>query len=135
MKKIGWEKRLVTYLHSVRNASHAPGELDCALFFGDAVRAMTGDDTVNSWRGKYKTLERGKAMLRKKGFADHVAYVDSIFPQHDSVLFAQRGDGAVVEDADGNVALGIVQGEYVYVMTLTGLGLVKLTDAKKAYKI
>lgn len=131
-KKPGWEGRLIAYL--ARVGSFRPSETDCAMFFAGGVLATTGDDHAKKFRGKYRTIEAGKAMLNKAGFEDHVAYADSLFEQWESPLMGQRGDGAVVETADG-VALGIIQGEYVYVMTLAGLGFVPLTMAKKAYVI
>jgi hypothetical protein len=135
MKLVGWEGRLITYLHTVKQTAFRPGTVDCGLFFAGGVHVITGVDHAGWLRGKYRSIEAGLAMLQKRGFADHIAYAESLFEPHSAPIFAQRGDGAVVIDLDGNPALGIVQGEYVYVMGLNGLGFVPLTNATKALKI
>lgn len=133
MKTPGWENRLIEYIATIRARDYAPSELDSGMFPAGAVAAMTGVDHVASWRGKYKTAARGKAMLRRKGYADYVEFVASLFEEHPSPLMAQRGDLVVIEQ-DGVSVLGIAQGEHIYVMTLKGLGLVPLTRAKRAFR-
>lgn len=130
MKLPGWEGRLTAYLEGIARSPFKPGQLDCALFFDGAVEAMTGKSHAKGMRGKYRTLERGKAMLRKDGFADHIEYAASILETLPSVLFAQRGDGAVVGEA-----LGVVQGDRIYVMRLDGLAIVPLDQASKAFRV
>jgi len=134
VKLSGWENRLIRYLRTIATASFRPGELDCALFFANCVREITGDDIAAKYRGKYRSLEKGYAALRKDGFDSHVDYVASLF-ERIPVSMAQRGDGVVLLDADGNEALGIVQGENVYILGMNGLGLCKLEKAVKAFRI
>lgn len=135
VKLPGWEARLISFVGSVARASFQPGVLDCALFFADGVQVMTGEDIAKPFRGKYKTLATGYRMLRKRGFNDHIEYVASIMPELPSPLSAQRGDCAVALDMDGAPALGIVQGEKVYFMTLNGLTLIPLTDTIRAFRV
>lgn len=134
-KTRGWEKRLIAYLRECATQPFRPGRLDCGLFFGGAYEAMTGVVIDKPFRGKYRTIEGAMKIAAKLGFADHVEYVASLLDERDTVLHAQRGDGAVVTDMDGNPALGVVQGEMIYVMGLQGIGLVPLTTATRAFII
>ena len=135
LKLLGWERNLIEYLREVSAQSFRPGELDCAMFFGGAMLAMTGRDYLEPWKGKYRTIEQAMEMLSEKGFADHIEYVASYLPELPSPLMAQRGDCAVVRDVEGNPALGVVQGENIYVMTLNGLSMTKLETAIRAFRV
>lgn len=135
LKLLGWERQLIGYVREVSSQSFRPGTLDCAMFFGGAMLAMTGKDYLEPWKGKYRTIDEAMQMLSDMGYADHIEYVASILPELPSPLMAQRGDCAVVNDVDGNPALGVVQGENIYVMTLNGLSLAKLETAIRAFRV
>lgn len=136
LKQRGWEGRLITYLSMNATAPFRPGEMDCGLFFGGAVKVMTGIDYLEPFKGMYRTIEDGQAIVQSMGFADHVEYACSLFPVIENPLFAQRGDGAVVNDINGNPALGVVQGPNIYVVTVQdGLSLVPLSSAIKALRV
>lgn len=135
-KLIGWENRLSDYLRSVSQISFRPGAVDCGLFFGGGYAAMTGDDShVKAYAGKYRTVAAAMKMLQANGFVDHVEYVASHLQEYPSPLFAQRGDCAVFKTDGGGYALGIVQGENVYLMTLQGVGLRRLEEAERAFAV
>lgn len=134
MKQKGWERALINYIGSKARASFKPGTLDCGLFFADAVLAMTGVDIAPKLRGKYRTIKAAYKILNGMGFANHVEYVASLYEEVPP-LMAQRGDGAVGLDVDGEPALGIVQGEMCYFMTLQGLTLVPITQITRAFRI
>lgn len=133
-KKTGWEARLVNYVRSVSTRKFRPGALDCGLFAGGAIKAMTRSDPTKPFRGKYRKIEDAMSIAASLGFADHVEYAASLYEEI-PVLMAQRGDLAAVSDIDGNPALGIVQGENIYVMTLQGIALVRLVTANRAFRI
>ena len=128
-----WQARLVAYLHEARLRPFAYGRHDCSLFAADCVAAMTGQDMAAPWRGRYTTLRGGIRVLRKAGYRDHVALAASLFPEI-SPLSAQPGDLAVVPTDEGP-ALGVVQGEAVYLLGPTGLGLVSLLLAQRAFRV
>jgi hypothetical protein len=136
MKTQGWQHRLTAYLSSVAALPFEAGKLDCALFTAGAVAAMTGVDHARGWRGKYRSLAKGRKVLEKAGFADHVALAASLYPEVAPIM-AQEGDIAVVPAEDGEIgfALGIVQGPMIYVMGHTGLTLVPLTSATRAFRV
>ena len=134
-KTTGWEGRLIAYIRDQSGKPFRPGRLDCGLFFAGAVKAMTGADIAKPFRGKYRTIDAAQAIAQGLGHENHVEYVASLYPELGSPLFAQRGDGAVLEDIAGAPALGIVQGEMIYVMGLAGLAMAPLTVAKRAFRI
>lgn len=129
-----WRTALADYLGSCVGRPFQPGQHDCALFAAGAVQAMTGEDFGSDYRGRYKTLAGGYRILKRLGFDNHADLAASIFEEiHPSQ--AMVGDVAVVVE-DGNVALGIVQGEAVYVLHTTGrIGTVSLLGASRAFRV
>lgn len=79
-KRDDYRTRLAAYVASVAGQPFRPRKHDCALFAAGAVEAMTGVDHARGLRG-YRTLEKGRAKLAEKGFADHVAYAASLYDE------------------------------------------------------
>ncbi len=131
-----WRARLTDYMGQVVRIPFRPGAHDCALFAAGAVEAQTGRDLAAAWRGKYRALGAGRAMLRAQGYADHLALVAAILPEV-APSHAQVGDLAVLaSDIEGEAgALGVIQGPHVYVLTPTGLALVSRLHVKKAFAL
>lgn len=121
MRLFDWEARLSTYIGAVAREGFAYGRHDCALFAAGGVLALTGADPAASWRGRYSTELGGLRHLRRAGFADHIAHAESLFPAI-AATGILPGDLAIVDEGLG--ALGIVQGEMIYVLRENGLGLV-----------
>lgn len=133
MRKPDWKACLTVYVADQARRPFAPGVHDCALFAAGAVAAMTGSDPAHGWRGRYRTVQGGLRLLRKEGYADQIAFAASLLPEI-PVAFAAPGDLAVVAAPDGP-ALGVVQGEAVYVLTPGGLGLLPLLGATRAFRV
>ncbi len=128
-----WRARLLTYVANAAQTPFEEGKHDCALFFAGAVDAMTGVDFAAPWRGRYTTTRGGLRVLRRDGFADHVALAAYHLPGKPPAFLAV-GDGAVVETDDGP-ALGVVQGAQVYILLPHGLGLVPVTAAARGFEV
>ena len=107
-----WRPRLAEYVATTADRPFAPGDHDCALFVAGAVAAMTGEDPAEGFKARYTTIKGGLRVLR-----------------------AGVGDIAVVDGDDGLPALGIVQGEAIYVLHPTGLALLPLTRARRAFRV
>ena len=123
-----WQSRLTAYLSVVARQPLAYGVHDCALFAAGAVAAMTGEDIAAPYRGRYSTLRGGLRVLRRDGLDDHVALARARLPLR-GVVNALPGDVAICTGTDG-LALGIVQGQGVYVLQPSGgIGILPLTDA------
>lgn len=133
-KSAGWENRLSLYLGEAARKPFVEGHHDCALFAAGAVLAMTGVDLAADWRGRYNTTRGGLRVLRRAGYADHVALASAHFAERPAILSAVPGDLAAVETTDGQ-ALGVVQGEMIYILRREGLGLVPLTLATRVWEV
>ncbi|MEH6834803.1 MULTISPECIES: DUF6950 family protein [Falsihalocynthiibacter] len=132
IRKPNWRAELFAYIASARGKKFRAGRNDCALFSAGAVHAMTGFDPARGLR-KYSSLKGGWAMLSEMGFADHVEYAASLFPEI-PVLQASVGDLAVIKGAD-DFAIGVVQGPSIFVLTRQGMGVIPLTQAAKAFRV
>lgn len=133
MRRADWHNRLVQYLSEVIYAPPEMGRHDCALFLAGAVEAMTGADYAAPYRGRYTTMQGGLRILRKDGFADHIALAAHHLEEI-PVAFAAPGDGAVVETEDGP-ALGVMQGEMIYVVGVRGSAVVPRARATRAFRV
>ncbi len=125
-----WQNRLVSYLHKAHRKQFAYGKNDCALFAADCVFAMTGEDFAQGYRGKYTTRAEGIKALKANGFRSHVDVAADTLDEVSPSL-ARAGDVAVLE---GEV-LGIVQGANIYVLADTGLKVVSLASAERAFRV
>lgn len=133
-RKPDWHMALCQYLAEAGRAPFAHGTHDCALFAAGAVAAMTGEDPAARWRGKYKSLKGGLGAMRRAGVADHVAMAARVLAEIPPAM-ARPGDIAVIPDGD-LPALGVVQGEWIYVLAPGGgLALVELTRAARAFRV
>lgn len=133
MRRPDWRARLHAYIEAQRRVPFIFGQSDCLLFSLGAVEAMTGTDHAADVRGKYTTLQGGlKRLAAATGARGYVEYVAGLFDEVVPAL-AQIGDLAVVDSEEGP-ALGIVGGAYIFVPRDEGLGVVPLTEAKRAFR-
>lgn len=133
MRVRGWQARLIDYLGGAARTPFADGQHDCALFAAGAVAAMTGHDYAAPYRGRYTTIRGGLRILRRDGFADHVALAAAHLPEK-PVARANPGDLAVIDTLDGP-ALGVVQGEGIFVLGQNGMALVPLLSAIQVLEV
>lgn len=128
-----WRARLTTHISQSARTPIVPGTHDCALFLAGAVQAQTGIDYALPYRGKYTTLASGLKLIRRDGFADHIALAEHHLERKPTAFLAP-GDGAVVKSEDGR-ALGVVQGAMVYVVGWDRTDLVRLTDVEFGFAV
>lgn len=129
---LNWQSRLNAYLAKVQNLPFEWGQNDCATFVANAIKAMTGEDPMEGFRG-YKTEKEAKALIKARGYRNHVDFVRKHFKKVPQAL-AGPGDIAVMR---GDI-LGLVQGEYIYhpgIEQGTGLVLTSRDDVKAFYKV
>lgn len=129
-----WRGRLCAYLAQVSTRRYRPGQHDCALFVAGAVEVMTGEDLAAGWRGRYRSLDRGRALLADAGHDDMIAFAATRLPEV-APIFARAGDVAVLTDEAQMPAFGLVQGSMIYVVGPQGLGLVSLSAAERAFRV
>lgn len=129
-----WQARLQAFLAGISGQPIVPGRHDCCLFGAGAVMAQTGHDFAAAWRGRYTTMAGGRRVLRKAGFADHVALIAAHLPAVHPA-FAREGDLALVATPEGP-ATGVHQGSAIYVLTETGrLGFAPIDPGMMMFKV
>lgn len=133
MRVQGWRSILADYVAGAAGAPYQPGTADCALFAAGAVDAITGSDHRRVWAGRYRCVTGGQRILRRAGHADVAALVAAHLPEV-PVAYARPGDLVVLSGTDG-LALGVVQGEGIYVLTPAGLATVPLLTALRAFRV
>jgi len=76
----------------LHNKPFIEGKNDCCLMCADVVLAMTGKDHMSDFRGKYKTIKEGAALLRRLGHRGLYDCLTNYFGPSLAVSFARRGD-------------------------------------------
>ncbi len=108
-------------------------ENNCGVFLADCVEAMTGIDYAKPFRGRFKTIAEGEALLRAAGFADLGAFLAARFAEIHPSRTAD-GDLALVP-VDGGWAAGIVTGERLAMMGPKGLVTVSRGHAARGFRV
>lgn len=110
-----WEDALVNYIIIKRDEPFEYGVNDCCLFAAGAVEAITGEDPMSEFRGKYDSLKTSLKAIKDIGAGTLEATLDSKFPEV-SIGYAQRGDLAFFDDS-----IGVVMGGFAYFVSDDGL--------------
>lgn len=76
------------------------GRNDCALFCADVVKAITGEDPVPEFRGKYRSEPGAQRALKSLGKGTLTRTLDAKFDRVEPA-FAQRGDLVMVKGMVG----------------------------------
>ena len=107
-----WEQRLNDYLASKAGVEFDWGKdedrlIDCAAFAAGAVKAQTGIDLYDKFRGSYVDEATAMQALKDAGAANLPALVDSMLPRV-ARSHAQRGDIIFTRDKNLAVCFGAV---------------------------
>lgn len=134
IRRYDWRVRLGRWLRSINDRAVRPGQHDCCLFGAGAIRAQTGVDLAAPFRGRYTTFAGGRRILRRAGYADHIALIADWLPEA-HVSEALDGDIAIVPTEEGD-AVAVVQGAVVYVLTPSGgLGMAPMAPVTRLFKV
>lgn len=130
-----WPERLSEIIDAARYKPFVWGEHDCCLFAMDCVQAMTGVDLAAPYRG-YKGKKQGLMVLKEngglRGIAETVARKFNI--AEIDPAFAGRGDVCLFNIGQGD-SLGIRAGEWIYAPGLDAIAAMRLSLAKRAWRI
>jgi hypothetical protein len=137
MKRLpDWRTRFDAAIDDMKAKPFAWGEHDCGPgLVGRMVLAMTGEDVARRYRGKYRTARGALGVMRRAGFNTLADMAGSVLPEvHPSR--ARVGDiAAFPADTAFGYALGVVNGERVYVLREDGLGTMDLLSATRAFRV
>ena len=124
-----WESSLSQYIDECRDKPFEYGVHDCCMFASGAVLAMTGEDPMVEFRGKYKSQATSVRALKEIGQGNLEATIDHKFPVIE-VGFAQRGDLAFYDNA-----IGVVSDGYAWFVSDDGLERVERSRWIKAWSV
>lgn len=107
------------------------GVHDCCLWAADAVRAQTGVDPAQAWRGRYGTAREALRLLAELGGLRAVAAAagEPIAP-----MAAREGDIGLLQRPDREL-LAVCAGEVWLAPGPTGLVPVPLSAATAAWRV
>lgn len=108
-----WEERLGVYLARVEEEPFKWGTHDCALFAMSCVKAQTGVDPAEAYRGTYDDAVSAAKALRELGEGTLLKTVKAQF-ETVPVAFAKRGDLVMRDTSDRDRALGVCVGLHSY---------------------
>lgn len=129
-KKDDWLPRLTQYLDKAGTTRHD----SCATFAAGAVRAMTGRDLLRGI-GRGTPAEQLVA-VRKMEYSSMVDFLEDHMALISNPATAQIGDIAILDDAHGRPAAGVVIGASIKAVAEDRtIGLAPLEAAKKVFRI
>lgn len=114
MRVDGWEHRLADLIADAHGLDFAYGSWDCGLFAAAAIRAVTGIDVAEAFRGQYATEAACSQVITAAGsllvLADRVAREYGW--ERTRAVQAGRGD-IVMGRLAGQATLGVCVGRLV----------------------
>lgn len=136
VRRRDWRSRLETAIDDIMHTPFAWGAHDCGPgLAGRVVLAMTDVDLSAHYAGDYHDAASAARHLRRLGFASLGQLVASMLPPIPPSM-AQLGDiAAIAVDGPIGHALGVVNGERILILTVTGVGTVDLLDAQTCYRV
>lgn len=136
-RKPGWRSRFEAAIDEIKYVPFDwSTQHDCGPgLVGRLVHAMTGEDVAAPWRGRYSSRNGALRVMRNEGFDNLADLVASVLPEiHPSQ--ARIGDIAAFEMASPfKFALGVVNGDRVFVLKPEGIGTMNLLAAKRAFRV
>lgn len=120
MRTPDWTNVVINGIKANRETPFVWGETDCCLTIANIVKDYTGNDFAKEFRGHYSTAIGSLRALKKYGKGSIKDTLDSKYEPITNKLIAGRGDIALVE-TDAGESLGIVFGEVVWAMSVSGL--------------
>lgn len=132
-----WRQRFEAAIDDIRRTPFEWGTHDCGpALAGRIVLAITGEDIAAPYRDRYRTASEAVRLVRELGFTDLADLAASMLPEiHPSK--ARIGDIAAfpMEGSAFGSALGVVNGERVFVLRHEGIGTMGLLQAHRAFKV
>ncbi|RKD61656.1 hypothetical protein [Rhizobium sp. WW_1] len=132
-----WRSRMAAAIDIVKHRSFGWRDCDCVSgLAAPLVTAMTGVDLFAQHAGQYTDADSAYRLMQDLGFDDLADLVGSFLPEHEHISRASMGDIAAIEvPTRFRHALGIVDGERIFVLSETGFGTVDLLTAARAFKV
>ncbi len=102
-----WEERLAVLIDRKSEEPFRWGSNDCALFACDAIKAMTGTDPAEAFRGTYSDRAGSAEALRTHGAGTLLRTATAWLGSPKHPVFAQRGDIVMKDRTTLGVCVGL----------------------------
>lgn len=110
------------------------GEMDCAIYGGKVVEAVTGQDLYSQFVGRYKTRIGGlKAVKKATGYANHIELIKSKFDEV-PLSEARLGDIGIIVTEEGP-AVVLIAGAFFIGLSDDGLVRDSISRVKTVYRV
>ena len=130
-----WPERLADAVRAARARPFAWGEHDCALFAFDCVLAMTGEDHLAAFRGRYRSAKGAVRALRRIGGVKTLEELTTRILKRPALPeTAQRGD-LVMIDGELGPTLGICLGARSAFAGPDGLVFAPTATVRRAWSV
>jgi hypothetical protein len=134
-RRSDWPERLADAVRAARSRPFVWGRHDCALFAFDCVLAMTGEDHLAAFRGRYRSAKGAvRALKRIGGVKTLEELVAGILGAPGQAQTAQRGD-LVLLDTEIGPALGVCLGARCAFAGPDGLAYAPTVAAREAWRV
>lgn len=132
-----WVAPFGDLLDEIRRKPFAWGANDCACgFVGRVIETLTGANLYAEFEGRYDDATSAYRVMREAGFKDLADLVGSKLPEYEHPSEAQIGDvAAVPTEAVFGHALGVFNGERVFILTEQGVGSLDRRVATRAFRV
>lgn len=132
MRLKDWQSRLQDVLAAAKTRPFTWGEHDCCLFGADVVRAQTGRDPAEKWRGTYGTASEAVRLLAELGGLDALCAMAG--SEADPVM-AGLGDVGIAASAERECVC-VHSGQcWLAVTADDGLAIVPRETVRRAWKV
>ncbi len=131
-----WRARLEMAIDDIKSKPFSWENNECGTgLVGNIVLAITGEDAAAPYRGAYNDAASALRTMKDAGFDNLADLVGSILPEI-LISEAKIGDIAAIKmKSPFGYALGVVNGERVFVLMEEGIGTVDLLECERAYKV
>lgn len=120
---------LVAFVDRQERVPFGYGSNDCLLMTASAIAAVTGHDPAADYRGKYLTLEEGKALVGG-------SLIDFVAGQLPEIHLSEAGDGDIGAFLVGEEwSFGVVIDAALYVQAEGGLGVLPRRRMQRAFRV
>lgn len=136
-----WASALTKFNIAALQKPFAWGVNDCCLYVADVIKAMTGEDLAEDFRGKYGNEIEAMRFLAGLGYRDVEELASSRLPEivdrehKPAPSLARRGDVVSMADGAGNFFITICDGRTAVGPTKQGINHNPMSAARRAWRV
>ncbi len=132
-----WPKTLNEFIAAKKNVPFAWGSNDCCLFACDNIRALTGIDPAEKFRGQYDSALGAARLLEPLGGVEGVAATQCAADNFMEIplLLSRRGDVVLTDRPEVGPTLGVCIDHRAAFPGEMGVIYLPIAGARRAWRI